>query len=131
MGITVWRLREQLQSAPECFSYQLNNAAGEPLGLLLADIVDENVVSRSEQENLAQNIVKALTSHFTLATPQNNDAYAFAIVLGNYAKKIIEQREKKIDHIIFYDALAHIIQQAERKKELWSAIKPLRDLFAP
>lgn len=131
MGITAWRLREQPSVASfSYFVYQLNNAAGKPLGLLLADVVDDTVISRSEQENLAQNIVKALTSHFiTLTTPQNNEAYAFAIILGNNAKKIIEQREKKIDRIIFYDGLAHIIQQADRKKALWSEIKPLRDLF--
>jgi hypothetical protein len=132
MGITAWRLREPSSVAPHCFSYQLNNAVGEPLGLLLADVVDEQIVSRQEQENLAQNIVKALTPHFiTLATPEIDVPYAFAIVLGHHAKKIIEQGEKIVDRIIFYDGFAQIIQQAERKKELWSEIKPLRDLFAP
>ena len=130
MGIIQWRLREQSFSAPQYFSYQLNNAVGKSVGVLLADAVNDSSVSLSMQENLAQKIVEALTPNFVTPTvPQENERYVFFILLGNHVKKIIEHCDKKADHIIFHDSLTHLIQHVERKKELWSQIKPLRDLF--
>ena len=129
MGITTWRLREQSAVAENYFSYQLNDHTGKPVGLLLADAIEDNTISLSEQENLAKKIMTALTPHFTSLVSDNNESYLFAILLGSGAKKIFFDSEKKIDRVIFHDALIQLVQNAERKKELWSQIKPLRDLF--
>lgn len=129
MGITAWRLREQSAVAENYFSYQLNNNAGKPVGFLLADAIEDNTISLGEQENLAQKIVEALTPHFTNTINENNTHYLFVILLGNGAKKIFSDSEKKSDCVIYHDALIHLIQNTEHKKELWSQIKPLRDLF--
>ena len=129
MGITTWRLRDQPTHAVNYFSYQLNNAAGKPLGVLFADAIDDSRISLSEQENLVQNIVAALTPHFTNAMNENHKHYLFAILLGNHAKKMFLERESKVECMISHDALIQFIQNTERKKALWTEIKPLRDLF--
>lgn len=130
MGITVWQLREQTLFVPRYFSYQLNNAAGKPMGLLIADAVDDNPMSLAEQENLVQKIIEALTPHFiALSMPQENDSYAFVILLGHNAKTMLQNSGITANRLIFHDAPVDLIQHIERKKELWSEIKSLRDLF--
>lgn len=131
MGITPWRLRKQ-QGDEHYFFCELNNTAGKAVGLIIADIDSKNTLS--EQENLLQKIAQALTPHsqckiiFEIsldAIKKNN--YAFIIFLGDKIKKI--NSDKLNCRVIESFSLIDLSQNVEHKKQLWTEIKLLCDLF--
>lgn len=134
MGVTTWHLREK-NPAENYFCVMLNNAAGKAVGMLLADC--DKTVSIDEQEKLLQKIAQALTSNIVevrLIEFRAAEAhFKFIILLGDQIKKIIKKNKLAITpdcQIIESYSLKEFIQNAEHKKALWSAIKPLCDLLA-
>ena len=51
------------------------------------------------------------------------------ILLGERAQKLLDGNARKIRHVIRSHSPADLIHDAEHKKILWNALKPLREGF--
>lgn len=131
MGITEWRLRENTEDN-DYFIVTLNNAAGKTVGLMLADV--DNNTAIAEQAELLQKIAKALTPYsdykifpaFPADKIENNE-YRFMIILGDTLKKM--HASQPTCQLVESFSLVDLLHNENHKKQLWTEIKPLRELM--
>jgi DNA polymerase III psi subunit len=125
MGIVEWELRHAAVAEP-FFEVKLNNAAGKKVGVIIAEI--DAAGDDHQQRELLSKIAQAITPHFDLhkieASSVAIDHSLFFIVLGKN-----RQIQAQSPHTIFSSSLSQLLVDPDLKKNLWSDIKKIRELF--
>lgn len=125
MGIVEWELRHAAVAA-QCFEVTLNNAAGKKVGVIVAEI--DVTGDEHQQRELLSKIAHAITPHFDLhqidASSVVIDHSLFFIVLGKNS-----QMKTPSPQTIFSSSLSQLLVDPDLKKNLWSDIKKIRELF--
>ncbi|MCX7124885.1 MAG: hypothetical protein NTU49_03865 [Gammaproteobacteria bacterium] len=114
MGITVWQLRKNENNQCASYFYVIfKNAAGKPVGVMLADIDDK--IALSEQEDLLRKIASAL----------NSTEAGFTMTREEGRKPVCEQTMNFSLDI----SLSDLLKNPESKKKLWEEMKLLKKYF--
>lgn len=98
MGITQWQLRNA-PASDAFFRVKLNNAAGQVVGVMIAEI--DSAVSIESQEQLLRKIAEAITVNYDCQhcelTDLDDEKYQFIILLGT---KIVFDEKKNRENCL-------------------------------